>query len=250
MKLEKFKRKDSKNKTMIIGSIIMVLLITVIVVYRSFAFFESSQEFNVIKGSVPNQNYDLMLSFQIEDGNGIQISNTIPEGKNYEISIICNNGATGSWNYEEWGPKINNLTDTRTKCTILFTKGYREEILNGTDPVLANGLIPVTIDSDGTVHKANIKEEWYSYGNQEWANAVILEDESVVYQNGEEIPESNIESYFVWIPKYRYKLFDLGNYTSLTSVQNKVQTIDVIFGDYDTEDKSGECKTLGVSGGA
>ena len=28
------------------------------------------------------------------------------------------------------------------------------------------------------------------------------------------IPESNIESYFVWIPRYRYKIFNNGNYPS------------------------------------
>ncbi len=127
---------------------------------------------------------------------------------------------------------------------------YQESILNGMDPVLKEGLIPVVIENDGTVKKADEKEEWYHYSNQKWANAVVLEDESISYQNGEVIPESNIESYFVWIPKYRYKLWDLGNYEGLTSINsNKVHDIEIIFGDYDTVDeKSGECKTPGVSG--
>lgn len=63
MKLEKFQEKKPKQKGIIIGSIVLFILITVIVVYRSFALFEEKQEFDVIKGSVPNQNYDLMLSF-------------------------------------------------------------------------------------------------------------------------------------------------------------------------------------------
>ena len=42
-----------------------------------------------------------------------------------------------------------------------------------------------------------------------WANAVILFDESTNsnYQAGDTIPEEVIESYFVWIPKYRYQAF-------------------------------------------
>ena len=80
MKLEKFKTESPKKKVMIIGSIVLVLLITVIVVYRSFAFFEESRDFNVIKGQIPNQNYDLMLSFQIEENGNRRMSNTIPEG--------------------------------------------------------------------------------------------------------------------------------------------------------------------------
>ncbi len=130
MKLEKFQEKDIKKKVMIIGSIIFILLITVIVVYRSFALFEENLEFDVIKGVIPNQNYDLMFSFQVEDENGNKkISETIPEGRNYIIEMKCNNEAIGIWNYEEWAPEIQNLTKERTKCNILFQKN--EEIDDG-----------------------------------------------------------------------------------------------------------------------
>ena len=108
---------------------------------------------------------------------------------------------------------------------------YTESILNGTDPVLANGLIPVKIDEEGTVYKADESREWYSYTDKRWANAVILNDESVVYQNNEVIPESNIESYFVWIPRYRYQIFNDGMYTELSSSvnANAVQEIKIEF---------------------
>ncbi len=70
------------------------------------------------------------------------------------------------------------------------------------------------------------------------------------YQDNEVIPEDVIESYFVWIPKYRYKLWDLGNYDSLTNVNTtKVHTIDILFGDYNTsDDKIKECTTPMKSG--
>ena len=119
---------------------------------------------------------------------------------------------------------------------------YTESILNGTDPVLKDNLIPVTIDTDGTVKKANIYSEWYNYGNKEWANAVILKDESKQYSNNEAIPESNIESYFVWIPRYKYQIFDEGNYTGLTAIENKVQTINVVFENKDTTPSNGTTK--------
>jgi hypothetical protein len=107
---------------------------------------------------------------------------------------------------------------------------YTESILNGTDPVLKDGLIPVTISNDGKVYKADETKEWYSYTNKQWANAVILNDESIEYQNHEEIPESNIESYFVWIPRYRYQIFNDGMYSELTSINaNAPQEIKVEF---------------------
>ena len=64
------------------------------------------------------------------------------------------------------------------------------------------------------------------------------------------IPEDAIESYFVWIPKYRYQLWDLGQYNSLTTIDaSKVHEIPIIFGNYNTSDeKVNECTTPMKSG--
>ncbi len=130
---------------------------------------------------------------------------------------------------------------------------YKEKLLNGTDPVLSDNLVPVTIEDDGTVKKANLYSNWYSYANKRWANAVILEDATKVYDKGDIIPESNIESYFVWIPKYKYKLFNLGNYNKESGTTkpttSSAEPIDIVFGTTNTSDSNeGECTTPGVSG--
>ena len=92
---------------------------------------------------------------------------------------------------------------------------YEDPILNGADPVIKENLVPVTIADNGEVTYANTQKKWYSYENKEWANAVILvENPSKEYVKGDVIQESDIESYFVWIPRYRYQIFDEGNYTT------------------------------------
>ena len=111
---------------------------------------------------------------------------------------------------------------------------YKEPILNGADPILQDDLVPVVIEDDGTVRKARIYEEWYNYEKQEWANAVILKDEEVTYYSNDIIPEENIESYFVWIPRFKYKIFNEGNDTEMTEVKNAEQTIEIIFEDRNT----------------
>ncbi len=98
---------------------------------------------------------------------------------------------------------------------------YKEKMLNGTDPVIKENLVPVTLSNDGTVKYADIYNEWYNYENKEWANAVIL-NEGVTYNVGDTIQESDIESYFVWIPRYKYQIFDEGNYT--TYIESKPST--------------------------
>ena len=161
--------------------------------------------------------------------------NYIPEkDSGYTLDIeksSCTNGVSVSFDYNTWSVKTNysNYTyenNERVKCSLYFTSKYVKPILNGTDPVLEEPLIPVTIDSDGTVKKADLSSEWYDYETKQWANAVILEDESKNYASGEIIPEEEIESYFVWIPKYRYQLWDLGLYDSLMTIDtNKVHVV-------------------------
>ena len=122
-------------------------------------------------------------------------------------------------------------------------KIYTEKLLNGTDPVLSDNLIPVTIKDNGEVTYADITKEWYSYEDKVWANAVILED-GTSYNVGDTIKESDIQSYFVWIPRYKYKLFNVDNYSlttvaSASEVESKAQEIDIEFENKDTAISNG-----------
>lgn len=127
---------------------------------------------------------------------------------------------------------------------------YKESILNGADPIIKDHLIPVKITNNGTVIKADITQKWYQYAIKEWANAVILKDESITYDNNQVIPIDNIESYFVWIPKYSYQLWDLGEYNSYGKVDtSKVHAIPIKFGLTNTNDSNNnECTTPKVAG--
>ena len=206
-----------------------------------------------IKNEVINLPKDnLYFSIYIND----TISNTIPDKNdgyyfNFEKSY-CTEGAEINWNWQTWVPTISNLSNTKTKCNFYFDEKYTEDILNGTDPILSEELIPINISDTGVVTRANLSKEWYNYGKKQWANAIILNEENTanLYSVESVIPESAIESYFVWIPKYRYQLWDLGFYEGSTSFDSKkAHTIPVIFGDYDTLDSvEGECATPMMSG--
>ena len=240
MKLEKFKPKNPKKTGIIIFTVVCVLLVAGVFFYTSFASFETHDEFNIIEGTV-GSNGDLYFAFYVDN----VISKTMPQkGEGYKIDkekTNCTKGASVEFNETEWSIKVLNMTERNTKCTLYFEKSYSETILNGADPVLKEPLIPVTIENDGTVKRADLSLEWYNYENKEWANAIILTDESTNsnYQAGDTIPESAIESYFVWIPRYRYQIFDDGNYTDLTSTENATQTIQIAFENKDTPVSNG-----------
>ena len=123
-------------------------------------------------------------------------------------------------------------TDDINNCKIKVV--YKDTVLNGADPELKDNLVPVVINNDGTVKKADLSKEWYNYTNKTWANAVTLKDKSISYTDEEIIPEGNIDGYFVWIPRYKYEIFNEGNYTTATTVDSKPsesaeQEIQIVF---------------------
>ena len=128
-------------------------------------------------------------------------------------------------------------------CTIedselIYAERYKEEILNGADPEIKNELIPVTIESNGTVTYADIKKEWYSYENKIWANAVILKD-GVTHNVGEEIPESDIKQYYVWIPRYKYELWNVEGENKYPDGTSSESAINIVFESKDKEASNG-----------
>ena len=100
-------------------------------------------------------------------------------------------------------------------------------------PVLDDGLVPIVFDtSNGTVIKtvSSTDSSWYNYNNKEWANAVLVKTSGTqtrAYYKanpGVAVNESDILAYYVWIPRYKYKIWTLGE-----SSQGQEQTIDIVF---------------------
>ena len=163
------------------------------------------------------KNQEITTDYSITDGvisPKLDIKGQLPDGiitvnGNCEVAFtLSDKNFTGTKDFVGEITITDGSTDTRVV--------YKEAILNGTDPVLNNELIPVTIANDGTVKKADVKTKWYSYAEKKWANAVILTDTGKIEDDGT-ILEDSIESYFVWIPRYKYKLFDIGNYNGAIS---------------------------------
>ncbi len=133
--------------------------------------------------------------------------------------------------------------EEKFKCSLTVTPTEREEEANEyiaedscnnvAKPNLGtNGkLIPVTIDENGNVTKVNkANEDWYDYCNKKWANAVILKSEPLKsYDDDQQINMDDIEAMFVWIPKYKYRLWNVG-------VEDPLYTVHSIEIEFDTED--------------
>ena len=104
------------------------------------------------------------------------------------------------------------------------------------EPVIAEGMIPVYYDSNDDVWRkadqSNISEKykWYDYDNKMWANSVTVSgDNRSKYLSasvGTEISMDDILTMQVWIPRYKYKVW---NYNSDGSKTSSPQKIEIVF---------------------
>ncbi len=118
-----FKRKlwwaQHKNDVYKYSTILsLVLIVTISIIYFTYSKFSSSNEMTMYETTVePFIKNDYFIASYI-DG---EWSNEIP-GKNdgYVVDkIVCDNGAVGTWDNEEWGINIRNATK-KIKCSVFF----------------------------------------------------------------------------------------------------------------------------------
>ena len=108
----------------------LVLIVTISIIYFTYSKFTSTNEVTAYETTVePFIKNDYFIASYI-DG---EWSNDIP-GKDdgYVIDkIVCDNGATATWDDEEWGINIRNATK-KIKCSVYFKKVIKFELLGKT----------------------------------------------------------------------------------------------------------------------
>ena len=119
-----------------------------------------------------------------------------------------------------------------TKVSINETKEYVEPL--DIDVELAQGMIPVKFDASGNAVVADTNSEWYDYEAHEWANAVLVNcaDSTVKSKYfdsnnkvlasavGKTISMDEIMQMYVYIPRYKYQLFNAEDGTSVEQAIN------------------------------
>ena len=107
------------------------------------------------------------------------------------------------------------------------------------EPDLVDGLIPVVynestsnwVKADST--NSTSTYQWYDYNNKLWANAVLVtETNRDTYKNasaGTVITESDILAYYVWIPRYKYKVWNINKVIGTDSYNAQTTGIDIVF---------------------
>ena len=130
---------------------------------------------------------------------------------------------------------INNITENK-ECNLTLKVGNLDKSGANT-PDLVQGLIPVVYYNNKWVKadssNSNSTYQWYDYDNKKWANAVLVTSiNRSTYQNasaGTTITESDILAFYVWIPRYKYKVWNKNKVIGTDSYNARTKGIDIIF---------------------
>ena len=198
---------------------------------------------------INNSSSSITVSFGLLTG---YTSNTLSFASNQKqiTDVVDNNDVANvkcaneiEYNEESCYTKVeNNILNTY--CDILINSVLDPNLdkSGANAPVLADGMIPVYY-SGGSWKKAdstNSKStyQWYDYDTQQWANAVVLVDEEIAsgvttrdyYTSasaGTVIDDESILAYYVWIPRYKYQLFNVDS-TTMDPIEIQVEFEDGI----------------------
>ena len=129
---------------------------------------------------------------------------------------------------------LTDLAGNTGSCTAVVTSIETDES-NANAPVLDSAMIPVYYDEETEVWRkadsTNQNKSWFDYSNKKWANSVIVKttDFNNTYKDaaiGTEIPMDKILTMQVWIPRYKYKVW---NYNADGTKSSNEQQIEITF---------------------
>ena len=164
---------------------------------------------------------------QVPSSNAAMVSNyAIEAGKTHTYTL------TVTFLDKDENQDDNQNVSFSTKVTINETKVPAKPL--DIDVELAQGMIPAKFDASGNAVVADTNSEWYDYETHEWANAVLVNCADLSIKSkyfdsnnkvlasavGKTISMDEIMQMYVYIPRYKYQLFNAEDGTSVEQAIN------------------------------
>jgi len=140
------------------------------------------------------------LTFEEMYNSGLLNSKEVKDPRNSEnlpgCVLINKNGINYDINYSE---TCNPYPDLK--------EYFAKDNSGANSPDLLDKMVPIVYTGTKWIATDKNQEKWYSYDEKAWANAVILND-GISKTAGQEVTEEDIALWYVWIPRYKYQLFN------------------------------------------
>jgi len=163
------------------------------------------------------------------------------------VLIILVLGLVGYVVYKQFIEETSPVADNQQPGENNDNQSINLDTSGASHPNLHNNMIPIRWSGENWVvadkNNSITDYQWYDYNERQWANAVTVTSETrEKYKNanpGTTVEMEDILTMMVWIPRYRYQLWNANNESS------DPQEINIIFEGKDTTPSCGgnECTT-------
>ena len=215
----------------------LIELLAVIIVLAIIALIATPIIFNVIENakikSLENSCYGLIDAVRTKYAEGLLNLNKITNGNVNELTVSGEKPIDGTWTIdnskdsEQRGIKINNVRFSSMKdyaCSndletgkVSCKKTYKDNSSANT-PILFKNMVPIKYENNKWII-ADLGQKWYDYDAKEWANAVVL-NSGVTKNVGDEVTEEDVALWYVWLPRYKYTIFNGSNGSAAAQLIN------------------------------
>ena len=215
----------------------LIELLAVIIVLAIIALIATPIIFNVIENakikSLENSCYGVIDAVRTKYAEGLLNLNKITNGNVNELTVSGEKPIDGTWTIdnskdsEQRGIKIDNVRFSSMKdyaCSndletgkVSCKKTYKDNSSANT-PILFKNMVPIKYENNKWII-ADLGQKWYDYDAKEWANAVVL-NSGVTKNVGDEVTEEEISLWYVWIPRYKYTIFNGNNGSAAAQLIN------------------------------
>ena len=167
-----------------------------------------------------------------------KVEGTINNNETKKVTLVIDNNTSNDITYN-----IIPVTGYENGGNLIVSSGYTlisgeyvfpvdpnpPKLVENMIPVMYNGETWVKADSSNT----NSTYKWYDYTNKQWANAVLVSStKRTTYVNvnaGTIIPEDDVLAYYVWIPRYKYKVWNIAKTIGTDSYGAYNKGINIVF---------------------
>ena len=212
----------------LIGTIVILLVLSLLVFPNLLNLIKNSKKDisastkDFIYGQAKSYIYDNVNSYTLKEGNIYCIGLKDLVSKNYLNTPLKDAESGNDIDLsKQIEVKVNNNDYSYELVETCIPKSYYTDNSGANTPKLFNNMVPIKYENNKWL-VADLYSKWYDYNSKQWANAVVL-NSGVTKNVGDEVTEEEISLWYVWIPRYKYTIFN-GNNGSATA-----QLINVTF---------------------
>ena len=209
----------------LIGTIVILLVLSLLVFPNLLNLIKNSKKDiststkDFIYGQAKSYIYDNVNSYTLKEGNIYCIGLKDLVSKNYLNTPLKDAESGNDIDLsKQIEVKVNNNDYSYELVETCTPKSYYTDNSGANTPKLFNNMVPIKYENNKWL-VADLYSKWYDYNSKQWANAVVL-NSGVTKNVGDEVTEEEISLWYVWIPRYKYTIFNGNNGSAAAQLIN------------------------------